>query len=71
MALGVRAWTASETAAISLSVFCCTVPSVGVTSNNLAILALISFQGVFEQKPFLLLWYWNRGFEDRLDRSVI
>jgi hypothetical protein len=47
MALGVKAWTASETADINLSVFCCTVFPVGLSLSVSEILLLISFQGAF------------------------
>src|SRR5436190_23733028 len=47
LAFGVKAWIASSTADISLSVFSCTVPSDGVLFNVSVILLFISFHGAF------------------------
>src|SRR6478735_12486267 len=47
LALGVSARTASSTADINLSVFCCTVLPTGLTLSVSVILLLISFQGAF------------------------
>jgi hypothetical protein len=45
LAFGVKACTASNTADISRSVLCCTVPSDRVLPRLVIILALISFHG--------------------------
>jgi hypothetical protein len=47
LALGVSACTASSTAAISLSVLCCVVPSGRLALSALKILSLIAFHSAF------------------------